>query len=199
MLFRSEYVEKIVVRAEQAHQEYEITEAEFKGAIQCLWETFGGQVNAFGYRELHPSIGLIYGDSITLGRAEEIFSRLQQKGFASNNVVFGVGSFSYQYVTRDTLSLAVKATAAEVDGKLVPLFKDPKTDNGTKKSARGLLRVDQDEAGNITVKDMVTPEEEAGGLLRPIFRDGKLLVDEPFHVIRNRVQDVIVKEDEANG
>lgn len=176
-----------------------LTDEEVKGSIEVLWERFGGTVNKFGYRELNPSIGLIYGDSITLERAEEIFSRLQQRNFASNNVVFGVGSFTYQYVTRDTLSLAVKATAAVVDGKLVELYKDPKTDSGIKKSARGLMRVDLVD-GKFVMTDSVTPDEEAGGELRVIFKDGKLLVDESFDVIRNRVQDIVLpKEEEAEG
>lgn len=186
---------RIIVRAAQAYDEYEITEDEFKGSIEVLWEKFGGSYNKLGYRELNPSVGLIYGDSITLERAEEIFSRLQQRGFASSNVVFGVGSFTYQYVTRDTLSLAVKATAAVVDGKLVELYKDPKTDSGIKKSARGLMRVDLVD-GKFVMSDSVTPDEEAGGELRTIFKDGKLLVDESFDTIRNRVQDIVVlKED----
>lgn len=46
-------------------------------------------------------MGLIYGDSITLARADEIMRRLKLVS-ASSNVVFGVGSFTYQYNTRDT-------------------------------------------------------------------------------------------------
>lgn len=174
-----------------------LTEEEVKGSIQVLWEEFGGSINKLGYRELNPSIGLIYGDSITLERAEEIFIRLQQNGFASNNVVFGIGSYTYQYVTRDTLAMAVKATAAVVDGRLVELYKDPKTDDGTKKSARGLMRVDLVD-GQYVMRDGVTPEEEAGGELRTVFKDGTLLIDESFDVIRNRVQDIPQPKEEEN-
>ena len=70
--------------------------SEQKGAIQCLWETFGGTVNDKGYKELDAHIGLIYGDSITPNRAREILRRLEKKGFASSNVVFGIGSATYQ-------------------------------------------------------------------------------------------------------
>lgn len=70
--------------------------AEMKGSIQVLWELFGGTVNDKGYKTLDQHIGLIYGDSITLDRAEEILKRLEAKGFASDNVVFGVGSYTYQ-------------------------------------------------------------------------------------------------------
>jgi nicotinamide phosphoribosyltransferase len=71
------------------------TDYERKGVVELLWDTFGGSTNAKGYKELDSHIGAIYGDSITLDRAQEICERLQQKGFASTNVVLGIGSFTY--------------------------------------------------------------------------------------------------------
>lgn len=118
-----------------------LTPEEIKGSIQVLWELFGGTVNELGYKTLNQRIGLIYGDSITIDRATEILERLKNKGFAADNIVFGVGSYTYQYVTRDTLGFAMKATYTEVYDKKINIFKDPKTDAGTKKSAKGLLRV----------------------------------------------------------
>lgn len=73
-----------------------LTLEEVKGSIQVLWELFGGTINEKGYKTLDQHIGLIYGDSITLERAEEILSRLEAKGFSADNVVFGIGSASYQ-------------------------------------------------------------------------------------------------------
>ena len=66
------------------------------GSVKVLYDVFGGTNNSKGYIELNPRIGLIYGDSITIQRAEEIFARLEEKGFASTNVVFGIGSYTYQ-------------------------------------------------------------------------------------------------------
>src|SRR3954454_6952499 len=82
------------------------------------------------YKLLDPHVGLIYGDSITLARAEAILSGLKAKGFASGNVVLGVGSYTYQYVTRDTFGFAVKSTYGEVNGVGREIFKDPVTDDG---------------------------------------------------------------------
>lgn len=167
-----------------------LTPEEIKGSIQVLYDEFGGTINANGYKQLDPCIGLIYGDSITLERADEIFRRLQEKGFASSNVVFGVGSYTYQMVSRDTLGMAIKATYAEVDGNGLELFKDPKTDDGTKKSARGLILVGKDtNTGNFYQVDQVEPEREALGYLQTVFRDGKILIDENFVTIRARVQE----------
>lgn len=115
------------------------TVAEVKGAIQTLYDIFGGVVNSKGYKELDSHIGLIYGDSITIQRAHDILKRLKEKGFASNCVVFGVGSYTYQYLTRDCFAMAVKATYAEIGGNKLYLSKDPVTDDGTKKSANGCV------------------------------------------------------------
>ena len=111
------------------------------GLIESLWVIFGGKVNSKGYKVLDPHIGAIYGDSITLDRAEEIFKQLKAKGFASSNIVYGVGSYTYQMNTRDTFGFAVKSTYSIVNGEERFLFKDPKTDDGTKRSQRGMVAV----------------------------------------------------------
>lgn len=111
--------------------------AEIDGVIKTLYNIFGGTINSKGFKVLDERIGLIYGDAITLERANEILKRLYEMGFASSNVVFGVGSYTYQYMTRDTFAFAVKATLASIGGKEVMLAKDPKTDSGVKKSAFG--------------------------------------------------------------
>ena len=69
----------------------EISENEFKGVIELLWDVFGGTINDQGYKVLDSHVGAIYGDSITLDRCEEICERLKKNGFASTNVVFGIG------------------------------------------------------------------------------------------------------------
>jgi nicotinamide phosphoribosyltransferase len=169
----------------QKIEEVELT-TEQKGTIELLWEIFGGTVNEKGYKVLDSHIGLIYGDSITVDRAREIFRRLEAKGFASSNIVFGVGSYTTQFATRDSLGSAVKATAAIIDGQEILVSKEPKTDPG-KKSAKGCVKV-VFEDGNYRLKDgfgfddLDTPDNA----LRVIFRDGKMVVDESLTTIRER-------------
>lgn len=163
-----------------------VSENERKGVVELLWEVFGGTINDKGYKVLDPHIGVIYGDSITLDRAEEICKRLEAKGFASTNVVLGIGSYTYNYNTRDTLGIAVKSTYCEVGDEQREIFKDPITDDGLKKSAKGLLRVDEVD-GVLTLKDQCTHAEEAGGLLEPVFMDGKLLKETTLADIRARL------------
>ncbi|MCL1852798.1 MAG: nicotinate phosphoribosyltransferase [Peptococcaceae bacterium] len=126
--------------------------------VQKLWDIFGGVTNSKGFRVLDPHVKVIYGDSITPQRAENIYAWLCANNFACNNVLLGVGSFSMQCLeesttvappvhptppstlqpfTRDTFGIAIKATYAEINGNPLMIFKDPKTDSGLKKSQRG--------------------------------------------------------------
>ncbi len=148
---------------------------ELKGLVQYLYEVFGGTETETGHKLLDEHIGCIYGDSITLERQEEILSRLADKGFASGNVVLGIGSFTYQYVTRDTHGSAIKATnITTTDGESIAIAKDPKTGDGSKKSAKGLLMVTQSASDEFILSDQVSEEQEqsAANLLELVWRDG---------------------------
>lgn len=168
------------------------TEQEKKGVIELLWDVFGGTVNEKGFKELVPQIGAIYGDSITVARATAICERLKAKGFASTNVVLGIGSFTYQYNTRDTFGFAMKATYGEVKGEGRAIFKDPITDDGTKKSAKGLMKIELAD-GRYILKDEVSWEEEQKGELKEVFRDGKLLIDLSLSEIRSQVKKSVLQ------
>jgi len=175
----------------------ELTELEVKGMVQCLWEIFGGTESNTGYKLLDSHIGAIYGDSITLERAEQICQRLADKGFASTNVVFGIGSFTYQgavtrdaIVTRDTHMFAVKSTYGEVlkDGQRVgvEIFKDPKTDSGMKKSAKGLTAV-YEQDGEFILKDQATWDEVKNCAFVQVFSNGKITKDWTLAEVRANV------------
>lgn len=164
-----------------------LTESEVKGAVECLWDIFGGTQSETGYRLLDEHVGLIYGDSITLERCDTILSRLADKGFASGNVVFGVGSYTYQYLTRDTFGFAMKATYGEVDGVGRELFKDPITDSGVKKSAKGLMRVER-EGDDFVLYDQQTLEGEKQGELKTVFIDGELVNPLTLQQIRDTIR-----------
>jgi nicotinamide phosphoribosyltransferase len=176
-----------------------------KGVIELLWDTFGGIVNEQGYKVLDSQIGAIYGDSITLDRAREICERLKAKGFASTNIVLGIGSYTYQYNTRDTFGFAMKATYGEVliKDSLVTndtpgeytyrveareIFKDPITDDGTKRSAKGLLKVDIDDSGDFILIDRASRTQQEEGQLKTVFLDGKLVLETTLDEIRERLK-----------
>ena len=186
----------------EENQEY--AEQRYKGVIELLWDTFGGTINSKGYKVLDPHIGCIYGDAITLERAEEICRRLEAKGFASSNIVFGIGSYTYNMNTRDTFGFALKTTYAQVNGKELLLYKDPITDDGTKKSQKGMVSVFRDEMfDEIMYRDEYYqkdkeeaiqmrkdhPNDEHYEMLQTVFLNGKLLKDWSLSEIRNRLKE----------
>lgn len=180
-----------------------ISLSEQKGVIELLWDVFGGTINEQGYKVLDPHIGTIYGDSITTDRQVEIYERLAAKGFAATNIVLGVGSYTYQYTTRDWASMAAKGSWFEVEQDVIHpdlgkvdsikksynIYKDPITDDGSKRSLRGMLAVVQEPLdGNYYVKQECTPEEEAEGLLQIIYEDGKFYNLTTLTEIRKRLK-----------
>ena len=158
------------------------------GVIERLWNVFGGTVTSTGHRLLDSHIGAIYGDSITIAVADDICRRLADKGFASQ-LVCGLGSFTYQYNTRDTFGTAIKSTWVQIDGKPHEIFKAPKTDDGTKNSAKGLLCVDYAEDGNLRVEEGVSPERAKQGLLQPVFVDGQLVRRQTLAQVRQQLRE----------
>lgn len=181
----------------------ELRTSQDKGVIELLWDIFGGTVNSQGYKVLNPHIGAIYGDSITTDRAWEICRRLEAKGFASTNVVLGIGSFTYQYNTRDTFGFAMKATYVE-KGELLAdegvlgktynkiegfeIFKDPVTDDGMKKSAKGLLKVVKGENG-LELVDQITWDEffAEDNELKLVYSEGTFYNEKTLTEIRNTI------------
>lgn len=148
-----------------------------------MGEIFGETTNSKGYKEIHPTVGYIYGDSITIGEQERILSGQKANGYVSTIGVLGMGSYLYEYVTRDTFGFVCKATFCEVNGEPRNIFKSPKT-GGWKKSHKGLLRVNED----FSVTEECAWAEEKGGLLQPVFHNGSLTRVDTLASIRERLQ-----------
>ncbi|AHL19354.1 nicotinamide phosphoribosyltransferase [Listeria phage LP-083-2] len=165
---------------------------EDKGSLQLLWETFGGSVNEKGHKVLDEHIGLLYGEGIDLEMLEKIFTRMSEKGFASSNVVFGLGAYMYSFsLSRDSFAQAIKSQMVVINGEEKLIFKNPKTDtNHIKKSLKGRVCVTKKE-GTYEVTDALTAKEEAKlenlNELNVIFEDGKLAHQDSFHTIRERL------------
>ena len=149
-----------------------------KGVVELLWDEFGGTITDKGFKQLDSHVGVIYGDAITLARCEAICKQLKEKGFASTNMVYGIGSFTYQYNTRDTFGFALKATQVTIDGEEIAIFKDPNTDpTKMKKSLKGRCVVVSDGEGSFKVKDGLNREEEQDydsvNMLETVFKNGE--------------------------
>lgn len=160
------------------------TEVERKGLIEALWDIFGGTINQKGYKVLDPHIGVVYGDGVNFEKMVSILEGLKAKGFASSNIVFGVGSRTYQSNTRDTLGFAVKATSITINGQEKMIFKNPKTDDGLKKSQRGRVKVTSLDS---YVDGLSAQDDFSDDLLQVIFENGKLYHKTDFDQIRANV------------
>ena len=177
---------------------------EDKGLVEVLYELFGGEKNDKGYIVVNPKVKAVYGDSITIPRAKEIYNRLEKKGFAANNVSLGVGSFSMECLeedgvlkpfTRDSFSIAVKATYGKkriADGEVgFPIFKDPKGCEG-KKSLKGLCRVVKEDGEFKVIQNLTEETYNAYQTHEMVnyFKDGKP-VKYSFEDVRNRLEEAI--------
>lgn len=178
---------------------------EDKGMVESLYELFGGTVNSKGYKVMNPKLKAVYGDSITIPRAKEIYKRLEENGFAANNVSLGVGSFSMECLeengilkpfTRDSFSIAIKATyGRRIDEKgnkiEFPIFKNPKGCSG-KKSLKGLCLPFYNENKELyTIEEL--NETEYNKLVDKsefvnYFKNGKV-TQYAFEDIRNRMEE----------
>lgn len=165
------------------------------GAYVLLGKIFGWTENAQGYRDLDTHVGLVYGEKIVPRLYDAILEKLTALGWSHSNLVVGVGSFSYQYLTRDTFGIAVKATYGVVKGVGRGILKNPKTDDGMKKSAWGLLSVHKDADGKLYLEDggldtgpddVMDGNFESGELI-PLFRNSKLLSFTTMSEVRQRV------------
>ena len=154
-----------------------------------------------GYITLPKNLRVIYGDSITLKRAESIYEALINAGFSADSVVFGAGSFSFQGIetedglaplTRDTFNIAIKATYAETN-QMGPTtkYKFRKEPKGAdfKKSPLGCIKVTSDWYG-LKWEDNLTWDEadSVDNMLIPVFRNGKMLVERSLDQIRQEVR-----------
>jgi nicotinamide phosphoribosyltransferase len=165
----------------------------YKGVVELLWDIFGGTVNEQGFKVLDPHIGAIYGDSITLDRQVQIYDRLAKKGFAVTNVVLGVGSYTYQMNTRDSLGFAAKGAWFEVmnesgDREQFNIYKDPITDKGSKKSLKGMCAVHLDDSGEFFVQTECTHEQEMTGVLKTIYENGEFFNQTTLSKVRENLE-----------
>jgi len=161
-----------------------------EGAIRLLAKALGTDASG---KHITKG-GVIYGDSITIDRADQILHRIvHELKMSPYNMVFGIGSFTYEYVTRDTFGFAMKATAVRRKDKLYEIYKKPVTDDGGKISHKGIVAVYKTEDSPVEAPDFypvqgATVDQLKNCALQRVYANGDLLVDESFASIRNRVR-----------
>ena len=151
-----------------------------------LWEIFGGTTNAKGYRVLNEKVRVIQGDGMNIESIGRLVERVIADGFAVDNIAFGMGGGLLQQVNRDTLRFAMKANAMrDPDGDWHDVSKKPATDpEKASKAGRQAVVV---ENGRMVAKrlDAIDPADD---LLKPVWRNGEMLVRHTFDEVRERAR-----------
>ncbi|WP_444907097.1 nicotinate phosphoribosyltransferase [Microbulbifer sp. SSSA008] len=152
--------------------------------IERLMRIFGATINSKGFRVLPDFIRVIQGDGISLHTIEGILSAMKARKQSAENISFGMGGELLQKVNRDTMRFAMKASAVRVDGLWRDVYKDPATDSG-KRSKRGRLAlINRPDGTPYTIR-----EQDIGSrnnLLKTVYRNGKLLIEQDLETIRER-------------
>ncbi len=153
--------------------------------MKILARKFGYQTNDKGYNVLN-NVRVIQGDGINEVSVEKILANSKKANFSADNIAFGMGGALLQQINRDTQKFAMKASWAQIKGEGVDVYKDPVTDPG-KTSKKGFLTTVTNEIGEIkTIREEDFSDEFHSRLMRPVWRNGELLVDEDLQTIRNR-------------
>lgn len=159
--------------------------------VKCLEKLdsgFGSTRNEKGYLVLDPHVRIIYGDGMNHETVKELFHAVYKAGFATENVVIGMGGALLQDVTRDTQKFAFKCSAARINGEWVDVFKRPASDQ-SKSSKRGLMKL-------VRLSTPDGPKYATVGLNHPaddcmvkVFEDGAITKRWTFEEIRERAKE----------
>jgi len=157
-----------------------------------LMDVFGYSTNSKGYKVLPNYIRVIQGDGMTLENISHVLSSMEARKLSVDNIAFGMGGGLLQKVDRDTQKFAMKASAAKVGGQWRDVYKDPITDQGktSKKGRQALVyQCGLGSCGYRTIKaqyaDGLPPTDI---VMRPVYRNGELLVDDDFEQVRARAK-----------
>jgi len=154
-------------------------------ALERLAVKFGTTVNSKGYKVLPDYVRIIQGDGISAQSLSKIIDVVIKAGFSIENVTFGMGGGLLQQVNRDTMSWAMKSSAISIDGAWKDIYKDPVTSR-SKRSKKGRLALVKDDSGQLTTVKENEMSDTTDNLLRDVYVDGKLLIEDSLTTIRER-------------
>ena len=155
-------------------------------SLQLLDEKFGHTTNTKGYKVLN-NVRVIQGDGINEDSIQEILDVALAAGYSATNIAFGMGGQLLQCHNRDTLKFAMKCSSITVDGEERDVFKDPITDHGkVSKAGRLDLVLEGNEYQTVILRggEIAHPNS----IMRTVFQDGEVLVDENLDTIRLRAK-----------
>lgn len=155
--------------------------------VQLLDTKFGHTINTKGYKVLN-NVRVIQGDGINLNTIQNILDTLMRDGYSASNIAFGMGGALLQQHNRDTQKFAMKCSQIYRNGKSVLVYKDPVTDPG-KRSKSGRLDLIRDHNGEFKTVELPDGQiTHKDSIMRTVYENGKLLIDESFDEIRERAK-----------
>ena len=150
--------------------------------LEIMEEGFGTYFNDSGYKLFNANIGLLWGDGLDYHKIRDILFAIKTENWAAENIIFGMGGGLHTSVTRDTQRNAFKCSAQRRNGEWFDIYKKP-LDN-SKKSKKGRLKLLKIGSDYKTVNIGAEGED----VLRTVFKDGELLIDDSFENIKNRAK-----------
>lgn len=153
--------------------------------LTILESKFGSKLNKAGYKVLN-NVRVIQGDGVNDDSILEVLAKAARVGqFSADNIAFGMGGGLLQQLNRDTQKFAYKCSAIRIgkdDWRNVS--KNPVTDPIKKSKAGRLDLLYQDGK----YKTILESEGGWGSVLRTVYFEGELMIDEKFDDIRARTQ-----------
>lgn len=167
--------------------------------LATLAEGFGGIVNKKGYLVIN-NVKVLWADGMNEDTIATPFQAAMLLDISADSIMTGSGGGYMQVdLDRDTNKFAFKASNIRINGVDLPIAKNPITDPG-KVSKKGRMKLQRTlieiERGGKhkyaynTVQDNEYDYEKVEDYLRPIFRNGELLVEDSMETIRERVNQV---------
>lgn len=150
--------------------------------LNILESGFGSYDTESGYKVFDANIGFLWGDGLNYHKIRDILFAMKSNGWAAENIIFGMGGGLHSSVNRDTQRNAFKCSAQLRDGQWFDIFKNPL--DSSKKSKTGRFKLIEDDGSFKTI----SIDDEGDDILRTVFKDGKLLVDEKYCDVKLRAQ-----------
>ncbi len=151
--------------------------------LEIMGEGFGIKETENGYKIFDANVGLLWGDGLNYQKIRDILFGMKTNGWAAENILFGMGGGLHTYVTRDTQRNAFKCSAQYRNGEWIDIFKKPL--DSSKKSKKGRFKLIKEN----NIFKTVSLDSQHDDYLQTVFKDGKILIEDNFKDIKNRVDD----------
>lgn len=149
----------------------------------ALTQIFGFHIES-DYKVLNENTGGIAADGVDENSAIELYEDIIKENWSCVNLVLGSGKGLMGDVSRDTSNFAIKANMGIfTGGREVPLMKSP-AGSSFKRSKAGWIHEYEEDGVFRTITSIdpnyQTIKNQYQNLMRPKYRNGKLLIDERY-------------------